>query len=200
MITTLRQLFHFLFPVPDVVEVANSLTKADIAKLYSPALHAGATYLLPYQDPSVRALIQACKFHHSPQAAALLSFVLSQWLMEKSTPLTILPIPLSKQRERVRDHNQVATIVSGATPNTPHTVASDILYRCRDTAPQTSLSRNERLANMEGAFATTKHGNLENQHILLLDDVVTTGATLSAAKTALLPLSPASITTLAMAH
>ena len=73
----------------------------------------------------------------------------------------------------------------------------------RDDRPsQTSLTREERLKNVTGAFsiAIEKAPVIAGQRILLIDDVATTGATLRAAKAALLPHQPAAITYLALAH
>lgn len=196
----LQQLFDFLFPAPRVVKAAHSYSKKDILNLYETNSYRDIYYLLAYQTPSIRNVITACKFHGDIHSAEILSHVVTQWLEEQSLSFTIIPIPLSRSRERDRGHNQVATILTHCTHLKKHTYCPDILQRTRDTIPQSSLRKNERVRNMKNAFAVSNNTSLTNQHVLLIDDVVTTGATLKTARAALTPLSPASITCLAIAH
>ena len=74
------------------------------------------------------------------------------------------------------------------------------MKRVRDTRPQTELARNERISNMRKAFIIKQPQQIVGKHIVLLDDVTTTGATLHAAKAALLLHHPASVTCIALAH
>ncbi len=78
-----------------------------------------------------------------------------------------------------------------------------MLVRTRHTPPQTELDRAQRLKNLHGAFTINARGvpnTISSLHILLLDDVMTTGTTLRSAKAALATLRPASITCVALAH
>ena len=79
-----------------------------------------------------------------------------------------------------------------------------MLVRTRHTKPQTTLARKERLTNVVNAFdirdIEAARTLLAGKHVLIIDDVTTTGATLKAAKATLLPLQPASITLLSLAH
>ncbi|MCX8098307.1 MAG: phosphoribosyltransferase family protein [Casimicrobiaceae bacterium] len=94
--------------------------------------------------------------------------------------LTIIPIPLGPQRLVRRGYNQTAEIAR-ALARAPawHRDRLDLhaLIRIRDTAVQQSLSWTERRANVRGAFAATR--SLVGEHVLLVDDVLTTGATLN---------------------
>jgi predicted amidophosphoribosyltransferase len=81
-------------------------------------------------------------------------------------------------------------------------VVADLLYRTRNTESQTQKTRAERIENMDGAFAVQNEKALENKHILLIDDVLTTGATLESCAMAILkvPGTHVSIATIGVAN
>jgi ComF family protein len=199
----LYTLLDILFPPTRDERVLRSVSDDVFLHLAQVNEDGGIVALLPYQDPTVKAALHLAKFHHHPRATRLLGLVLAHYLREH-TPLTIVPIPLSKKRFRERGYNQVLEILKVAKPETyGHTVLPHLLSKHRHTAPQTSLRRTERLQNLVDAFTcdqTFAQHHLPNQHILIIDDVTTTGATLTAAKDTLLPYTPASITLLALAH
>lgn len=98
----------------------------------------------------------------------------------------IIPVPLHKAKKAKRGYNQSLLIAEGIgdTLNIP---ASDgLLLRVRGTDSQTHKTREERVTNMEEAFCVKKTGSLTGKHILLCDDVLTTGATLEACALALM--------------
>lgn len=98
----------------------------------------------------------------------------------------IIPVPLHPAKQAKRGYNQSMCIAEGlsATLNIP---ASDkILLRIKDTESQTSKTRSERVNNMEGAFKIAENAQLADKHILICDDVLTTGATLEACALTLL--------------
>jgi ComF family protein len=91
----------------------------------------------------------------------------------------IVPVPLHKAKLRAREFNQVellARIIS-AQLNIP--VSSDNLYRKRDTTPQMRIAPEKRLTNVSQAFAVREPNQLNRKKILLLDDIMTTGATVN---------------------
>jgi ComF family protein len=98
----------------------------------------------------------------------------------------IIPVPLHRKKEAVRGYNQSLLIAEGLSRVLKAPVAADILLRPRHTESQTKKTRTERLKNMENAFQVNKNGKIVNKHILLVDDVLTTGATLEACALALL--------------
>ena len=98
----------------------------------------------------------------------------------------LIPLPLYPDKERKRGYNQAAIICNGmsAIMNVP--VINNALVRQRFTETQTKKHRTERWENVEGSFVLKNPGALKGKHLLLVDDVVTTGATLEASGSALL--------------
>jgi ComF family protein len=101
----------------------------------------------------------------------------------------LCPIPLSSQRLRERGFNQSqliakglrAGLLAGGVPDV--TIVRPLLHRVRDTKPQSTLNSTQRQDNVRQAFAvsSTMHGRCQGARIVLIDDVMTTGATLNSA-------------------
>ena len=157
--------------------------------------------LSEYKNKNVQALIHEAKFHHNTKAWAHLHMLLAMHFSKISEPVDyIIPIPLSRARMRARGYNQVSEILKAHPTENKYPILEEVLVRTRHTKPQTELKRNERLTNMHDAFSVVHGERIMGKHILLVDDVTTTGSTLKAAKATLLPYSPASVTCLAFAH
>jgi len=114
----------------------------------------------------------------------------------------IIPVPLHKSRLRKRGYNQSACFAAGLSEKMDIPVDEDNLVRVRATETQTHRSRFSRFENMQEVFALTNPDTLINKHILLVDDVVTTGSTLEACGTELLKVEglKLSIATIACAE
>jgi predicted amidophosphoribosyltransferase len=108
-------------------------------------------------------------------------------------------MPLSWQRLRERGFNQ--TLVMARALDAPR-VAHDVLLRVHDTPAQSSLPRKERLRSVQGAYAVDplKAAQLQGKRVVLLDDVMTSGASLSAAAQALRDAGASHITGLVFAR
>lgn len=196
---TLIKLFLLVFPEREDARVVRTLASDTLRKLYRPHHTDHVHTLLPFSDYHVRACVHEAKFHENEKAIQLLGGVLAHHLKNQQAD-ALIPIPLSHKRERERGYNQVTRVAQAAHTNIK--VVDTVLYKHTDTKPQTKLDRKQRLKNVKDVFAVDKrHAHkIERKHILLVDDVTTTGATLKAAKAALLPLRPASITCIALAH
>lgn len=94
----------------------------------------------------------------------------------------LVPVPLAAVKERERGFNQAALIARGVGSRLGIPVWEDVVERTRATPSQTRLTPGERLANVHGAFLATPQGSsrIQGCHIILVDDVLTTGATLNA--------------------
>jgi ComF family protein len=112
----------------------------------------------------------------------------------------VVPIPLHTRRLRQRGFNQSALLLRAWQRAAPEAAVrplpqscSTILVRARRTPPQTGLSRRERRRNIRGAFRVVDPAGVKGQHLLLLDDVFTTGATVEEAARVLRAAGAASV-------
>lgn len=93
----------------------------------------------------------------------------------------IIPVPLHRKKLHKRGYNQSEVIARGVSAITGIPVMTGLIRRRRNQRSQTIMSRQERFENMASAFALSDHApDLQNKRILIIDDVVTTGATLEA--------------------
>lgn len=100
----------------------------------------------------------------------------------------LLPLPLNAAKEFKRGYNQAEVICQGISEITGQPVLNHAITRNRFTESQTRQNRLARWQNMKGVFEVLQPEKLKGRHILLVDDVITTGATLEACGTALLAL------------
>lgn len=91
----------------------------------------------------------------------------------------IIPVPLSRQRMAKRGYNQSEFLARGVSEITGLPVVTDLLVRCVDNPSQTTLAPSERKSNVEGIFAVKHPERLQGKCWIVLDDVLTVGATLS---------------------
>lgn len=186
-----KRLLDACFPRSFREERVRALSAASL----SPILHmrivndVTIVSVLPYTN-TVRDVVWALKYRQLPEAATLLATIIADAAIEHSAdthhfseqPLCIVPVPLGAERLRTRGYNQAALLARGLRKHMPHaTVRTDLLIRTRETKPQTTLRRDERLRNVAGAFDLTPGVHVKDMRILLIDDVSTTGATLAAA-------------------
>jgi ComF family protein len=97
----------------------------------------------------------------------------------------IIPVPLHAKKEAARGYNQTALIAWGMGEVLSIPVMERALIRTKHTASQTRMSREERVQNVADAFQLSSGTELAGRNVLLIDDVLTTGATLEAASAAM---------------
>jgi len=119
-----------------------------------------------------------------------------------STADLVIPVPLHKSRLRKRGYNQAACFAEGIAEKLHIPVLENNLVRVRATETQTHRGRFSRFENMQQVFVVNDAESLKNKHVLLVDDVVTTGSTLEACGTELLKIDglKLSIATIAYAE
>ncbi len=95
-------------------------------------------------------------------------------------PDRILPVPLHPTRLRERTFNQAELLARALADRMGIPCETDLLIRCRSTRPQAELTQEERSRNVRGAFDLRSGAGLKGSRLLLVDDVLTTGATAEA--------------------
>ncbi len=134
--------------------------------------------LFAYQPP-VDEWIQALKFQNDLAIARLLGNMLSAHMTARAITdtVSVLPVPLHKRRLAQRGYNQARELAHPLLKKAGYQVAPCDCRRLRHTEPQSTLDRKHRSRNLQGIFNVTT--SLQNQRLLLVDDVMTTGATLN---------------------
>lgn len=161
------------------------------------ACHAAVTYEWPWPD-----CIASFKFHGNPGWATTLATLM------RSTPWVepalerchvVVPMPLSAGRLRERGFNQSLEL---ARRLAPARTDATLLLRVKDTPAQASLKRAERLLNMQGVFAVDplRRARVSGQDVVLVDDVMTSGASLHAAAAVLRQAGASRVTALVFAR
>ncbi len=93
----------------------------------------------------------------------------------------VLAIPASRARKKSRGYNQAELLAEKFSKKTSISYVSDVLIKSKNTVSQTSLAGKERLFNQKDSFAVLRPEKVKNKKIILVDDILTTGATLSEA-------------------
>lgn len=133
-------------------------------------------------------LLHQLKYNDKPEVGVYLGQQLgyglqqTEWIKDIAA---IIPVPLHKKKAAIRGYNQSMAIAEGLNDVLSIPVDGTSLYRLRYTESQTKKSRAERAENMQEVFGTGNMASLENKHVLIVDDVLTTGATLEACALAL---------------
>lgn len=112
----------------------------------------------------------------------------------------IIPVPLHPSRERKRGYNQSRVICEGISAVSGIEVINDALVRPVKTQTQTRRSRFERWTNVEGIFEVRDTWRLEGKHLLVVDDVITTGSTVEACVNELSGVKGATVSVVALAY
>lgn len=111
----------------------------------------------------------------------------------------IVPVPLHKTKMRERGFNQAELLARRLGKNTNRILCLDAVKRIKPTASQTGLSKTKRFTNLKGAFKITDGGKVSGKRILLIDDVFTTGSTISECAKTLLKAGAKSVSGLVLA-
>ncbi|MDR6942847.1 ComF family protein [Mucilaginibacter pocheonensis] len=178
-----------------------------VAQQFYGKINVDAAYALYYftKGGKVQNLMHHFKYKGMQEIGVLLGNVAGTQLMENpvfNTVDFIIPVPLHKSRLKERGYNQSTCFADGLAPKLNAMVDDNNLQRIVATATQTHKSRFARFENMREVFMIKYPERLENKHVLLVDDIVTTGSTLEACGIELLkiPGLKLSIATIAYAQ
>ena len=136
-------------------------------------------------DFPVDSLITRFKHNAKWPFGHLLADVLSQYLQHRfdedlPRPDALLPVPLAAKRLRQRGFNQAAMLARWLSRQLDLPCEENVVHRIQDTSAQQDLDAKARKRNLRNAFALTSDANVKGRHLALVDDVLTTGATVQA--------------------
>lgn len=171
----------------------------------------GATAILPYRTLLVRGAVHALKYRHRTKVATIFGTLLHETLFEDiadwhlfggGQPLLVIPVPLSKERLRERGYNQALLIAEAfCHGDTGLILTESALHKVKDTPSQaTREDKHARMANLRGAFAAKDPEVVRGKTVILIDDVITTGATVREASSVLKKAGARSVYIVAVAH
>lgn len=156
---------------------------------------AGADYVAPWDR-----LITAFKFHQRAELATALSRLVERAVRPvlrdaACRPELLLPVPLSRERLRERGYNQAWELARRLARRLQIDATPTVVQRGRDTAHQVGMTRRERERNLRDAFWVEPQARpaLQGRRVVLVDDVLTTGATAREATNALLRAGAAAV-------
>ena len=168
----------------------------------NPPAYARARAAVRYDDVA-RTLVHALKYQDRTDLAP----AMGRWMARAGHELldeadALVPVPLHWRRAWGRRYNQSGALARIIERQTGVTVASDALRRIRPTQQQIGLSKPQRASNVQGAFkvSTLRQSQIAGRRVVLIDDVLTSGATVDACARALLRAKAASVDVLVFAR
>jgi ComF family protein len=176
-----------------------------VAKMFWGRIHIeqAAAFLYFNKGAKVQALLHQFKYKGQKKLGRFMGSLFGNYLKNTSFTLSdlIIPVPLHKLKFRQRGYNQSEWLAEGIAGALDKKIETNLILRAYANESQTRKTRFERWENVESIFAATNTDKLEGKHILLVDDVVTTGATIEACAQVIkkIPGTKVSIATLAYA-
>ena len=152
-------------------------------------LVSAASYLYFTKDSLLQRLLHAFKYKNNKEIGSHLGRCMGKTFLQSnrfSHLDALIPLPLHPKKERRRGYNQATVLCDGLGEAMQVPVLKNVVIRPTATQTQTHKNRIHRWENIEGKFLLIDPGAIANKHVLLVDDVVTTGATLESCGTELL--------------
>jgi len=156
-----------------------------VAKLFYGRINAeNATAMCYYEKGSlVQHLMHQLKYKNKPEIGVYFGRKLGKKLSESELYKDIdavIPIPLHPKKLKIRGYNQSKVIADGFVQAFPVPIIEDVLVRVEFTETQTRKNRWDRYQNVKDMFAVQHPEKIQGKHVLMVDDVITTGATIEA--------------------
>lgn len=155
------------------------------------------------KDSAIQHLIHQLKYNGKKEIGHFMGMIMGQKILSSNRFAgidAIVPLPLFKLKEKKRGYNQSSVLCDGIAETLHAPVLKNIVVRTMATDTQTHKTRIERWQNIEGKFQATDLEKIKNMHLLLVDDIVTTGATLEACAMELMKAQYAKISIAALAY
>jgi len=176
-----------------------------VARQFWGKINLEGAYALYYftKGGKIQNLMHQFKYRGIKQIGNLLGNIAGGQLIKNDVFNTIdmiVPVPLHKKRMRQRGYNQSTCFAEGLAQKLNATVEDNNLVRVTATETQTHKSRFARFENMQEVFTVKNPERLANKHILLVDDIITTGSTLEACGAELLKIKGLKLSVAAIAY
>ena len=146
-----------------------------------PLVNAAAAYYF-VKESLMQHVIHQFKYKGNRELGVQLGRMMGKYIMQSGRFNTgaLVPLPLFPDKEKRRGYNQAFVLCEGMAEVMQVPVLNDAVIRPQHTETQTKKGRVERWKNMDGKFVLHNRESISNKHVLLVDDVITTGATLEA--------------------
>jgi len=151
---------------------------------------------------ALQQIIHAMKYEKNQSVGLMMGKILGKQLKSGSiftNEYILVPVPMHTEKEKQRGYNQAALIAEGIAKTTGWTWCNNAVTKATQTDTQTRKGRNDRWENIRDGFQLKKPSALKDKHVLLIDDVLTTGATLEACGHCILKSEPASLSVATLA-
>ena len=140
-----------------------------------------ATSMFQYEGEQTRRILHNIKYFDRPEAAVVMARVFAR--EQAGTDFfegidLIIPLPLAKKKQRIRGYNQCDYIARGLSQQTGIPVAEDVAVRTVNNPTQTHLDHEQRKENVKDIFQLVNPQKILGKHVLIVDDVITTGSTI----------------------
>ena len=183
-------------------DFANDLYENVMAKLFWGQIKLEKATALFYYEPHAETaqILYELKYKNHPEIGVVMGRMMAKELMKSGLFEDIdalVPVPLAKKREHERGYNQSLELAKGVSEVTGLPIANLVIRRTKFVGSQTKRGRWERNENVEHVFELVDD-NISDQHLLLIDDVVTTGATVIACAKEMRKASNVKISVLAL--
>lgn len=182
-----------------------SYTKNKVSSIFLGRITIEKAYSLLFfrKKSSTKNLIHELKYKGNEEVGVFFGNWLGEMLSKNKEFANvdfIIPVPIHLKRKKIRGYNQVTKFGKCLSTHLHIKFIEDILVRKSSTKTQTLKARFERFNDAETKFSLTDTAFFKNKHVLIIDDVITTGATLEACSIALLKTSGIKISILTMAY
>jgi ComF family protein len=188
-------------PFTDFFEIENN----NVDKIFWGRLAVGPSgaALFFTKNSIVQLLLFELKYKQNKRAGWLFGNMIG-WALKKGNRFNeidfLIPIPIRKITERTRGYNQSLLICEGIAQVFPIAILPTVLFKNKKTNTQTRKDRIERGHNTDHLFGLKNADQIYNKHLLLVDDIITTGATVESAGRCLLQANPSSVQFAAAAY
>jgi Predicted amidophosphoribosyltransferases len=167
------------------------------------SVHHASAFLRYTKESPYHTMLHQLKYQGNTQVGELMGrwfgeiLITSPWYQDVDM---VVPVPLHPKKLRKRGYNQSEVLARGIASGANWILEPHLLTRTRHTATQTKLNKAERQQNVAGAFSLQEPQKAQDKHILLVDDVFTTGATTASCASVLLQALGARVSIATLAY